>query len=318
MFKFLKSNNPVYFLFISSFILFFSVINHILLNSQEIIWPFSSVINLNKYFFYFAYTAILLFSAIKTNIIINKSVFFQKTNYATGLIYIAIASSIYPLHLSIKPLLANLFCLLALENLLKIYRNKTCKIQIFNASCWLLTSALFVGNTIFIFPIIWITLYFIRPFNWREYIMPFIALFFISIYIFVLLFYFGDFNFWIENDYQNLKHFQPIKSDNWWYFGIVLLLGFIISSRTLFLSFIRSNNRYKKITWVFINLFFCCILQSLSEYIFLKNSQPLLSGFLIPFSVILSNTIINTKISWLIHCFIFISVVGYFVVTYVI
>ena len=152
MFKFLKSNNPLYFLFISSFILFFSVINHILLSSQEIIWPFSSVINLNKYFFYFAYTAILLFSAIKTNIIINKSVFFQKTNYATGLIYIAIASSIYPLHLSIKPLLANLFCLLALENLLKIYRNKTCKIEIFNASCWLLTSALFVGNTIFIFP----------------------------------------------------------------------------------------------------------------------------------------------------------------------
>lgn len=318
MFKFLKSNNPIYFVSISSFILALCIFNHLLFDSKEILWPIFPLFNLNKYFFYLIYAFILFFSAIKINSIINKSVFFQKSNYATGLIYISLATSTYPIHFAFKPLIANLFCLLALGNLFKIYRNKTCKIEIFNAGCWLFISAIFDSNYIFIFPLAWMTLSIIRPFNWREYAMPFISLVFISIYLIVLLFYFSEVNFWIKNWLQNLQDSQLISWKSWWYSIFIFLFGVIIGSRTLFLSFIRSSNRYKKITWIFISLFFCFVLQAFSEYVFFNNKQPILFGFLIPFSVILSNTIINTKLSWLVHSFIIISIVGYFVLTYMI
>ena len=162
------------------------------------------------------------------------------------------------------------------------------------------------------------TLAIIRPFNWREYAMPFISLVFISTYLIVLLFYFSEVNIWIKNWVQNLQDSQLISWNSWWYSIFIFLFGFIIGSRTLFLSFIRSSNRYKKITWIFISLFFCFVLQSFLEYVFFNNTQPILFGFLIPFSVILSNTIINTKLSWLVHSFIIISIVGYFVLTYII
>ena len=148
MLNFIKSNSPIYFIVISWTSLIVS--HYINDNNQDFVWPLLSYFMLHKYFLYFIYALVVFFTAVKINFIINKSVFFKKTNYASGLIYTITILLMCPIHLAILPTLANLFAVLAIENLMKIYRNKSCKIEVFNATCWLLLSGVAYSYNIFL------------------------------------------------------------------------------------------------------------------------------------------------------------------------
>ena len=50
--------------------------------------------------------------------------------------------------------MGNLFVVLSLENLFKVFRNKSCKIEVFNASCWLFISSIFYGLNVFLFTVV--------------------------------------------------------------------------------------------------------------------------------------------------------------------
>ena len=118
MLSFLRSNNPIYFFFSAAILPVIATIHY--LNSSELNWPIEAFFRLNKTALYTLYVFTVFFTALRINLIINKSVFFQKSNYASGLIYIVLIGFSGNIQSSLNPLLGNLFVVLALENLFKI------------------------------------------------------------------------------------------------------------------------------------------------------------------------------------------------------
>lgn len=319
MLNFLKSKNPIFFLTISGTVLICSIINHVLfINNSNTNWQALGKVNIHKSFWYLLYAIVVFFSALKVNQIINKSIFFQRTNYLSGLIFLLLSVSSAPIHLSVLPCLSNLFVILALGNLLKIYRNRSCKTEIFNATCWLILSAIIYSANLFIIPLLWITLYYVRPFEWREYLMPIIAILFMGVYFITFYLLFPEHNMWLISLKDTYFVEISIKNITWWYWVVLLVSGVVISAKTVFISFSRSSNRYKKITWILISLLLCCVLQLILRLTTLNVNASFLYGILIPFSVLVSNTILSTKKPWIVSSYIVASIFGYFVVTYVI
>jgi hypothetical protein len=225
---------------------------------------------------------------------------------------------ICPVHQAILPTIANLFVVLAIGNLMKIYRNKTCKIEVFNAACWLLLSSIAYSYNAFLIPMVWLALYFIRPFEWREYLMPIIGFLFIAAYLLTAGFIFEKLPLWVENWWAIKDGYLNNDSGNWVYFLMVISIGLLISLRTLYLSFISSSNRYKKVSWIIVAFLFCCVVQFFFNYFSFRLNSPVLYGAVFPFSVLISNTILNANSNWLPNSFIGISIIGYIIITYII
>jgi len=319
MLNFLKSKNPIFFLTISGTVLICSIINHVLfINNSNTNWITLGELNIHKSFWYLLYAFVVFFSALKFNQIINRSIFFQRTNYLSGLIFLLLTVFSAPIHHSVLPCLSNLFVILALGNLLNIYRNRSCKTEIFNATCWLILSAIIYSANLFIIPLLWITLYYVRPFDWREYVMPLIAILFMGVYFITFYLLFPEHNLWLKNLKNTYFNEISIKNIIWWYWVALLVFGVVISAKTVFISFSRSSNRYKKITWILTSLLVCGVLQLIFRLTTSNVNASFLYGILIPFSVLVSNTILNTKKPGIVSSYIVASIFGYFLVTYVI
>ena len=133
MLKFLKSNSPVYYFVLSGTLIPLFVFNHYFTNAEsELIWPILNLIKTNKIALYLIYSCIIFITSIRINLIINKSIFFEKSNYSSGILYLFFMGLSGMIHLAILPAIGNLFIVFSLENFFKIFRNKPCKIEIFN------------------------------------------------------------------------------------------------------------------------------------------------------------------------------------------
>ena len=318
MLNFLRSNSPVYYFVLSGTLIPLFIFNHYYSNTEsELIWPILNLIKTNKIALYLIYSCIIFITSLRINLIINKSVFFEKSNYSSGILYLFFMGLSGMIHLAILPAIGNLFIVFSLENFFKIFRNKTCKIEIFNASCFLILSCFFYAYNIFLLPILWLVLYFIRPFQWREYVMPIIALIFISVYLLP----FGYFNkslnnwstiWWNYSKINNLNNFIE-----WGFLFFSICLGLLIGLSTLIFTFIKSNNRYKKIAWVILSLFFLCLIQLILSKLYLNIQYPLLFTLLLPLSILLANSIINSKYSWLVGSYLVILVIVKLIISFV-
>ncbi len=315
MLNFLRSNNPIYFFFSAAILPVITLLYYV--NSSNLLWPIESFFQLNPAIFYALYCFTVFFTALRINLIINKSVFFQKSNYASGLIYIILIGWFGNIHFSINPLLGNLFLVLAIENLFKIFRNKSCKIEIFNASCWLIISCLFYGLNIFLLPILWLALYFIRPFQWREYIMPLIALVFLGAFFFPVSLisdgFYSVFKEWLGSSWSA----GYSRSLEWGYILLAVLIGVLICFSSLVYTFIKSTNRYKKISWIIVSLLALTFAQFLFIKFVLNINYPLFFVLAVPFSILLSNAVINSKYPWLIDSYLSLLILGKVLTEYV-
>ena len=148
--------------------------------------------------------------------------------------------------------------------------------------------------------------------------MPIIAILFMGVYFITFYLLFPEHNMWLISLKDTYFVEISIKNITWWYWVVLLVSGLVISAKTVFISFSRSSNRYKKITWILISLLLCCVLQLIFRLTTLNVNASFLYGILIPFSVLVSNTILSTKKPWIVSSYIVASIFGYFVVTYVI
>ena len=315
MLNFLRSNNPIYFFFSAAIIPVLALLYYV--NSNNVLWHIESFFKLNPAVLYALYSFTVFFTALRINLIINKSVFFQKSNYASGLIYVVLIGVFGNIHSSINPLLGNLFLVLAVENLFKIFRNKSCKIEVFNASCWLIISCFFYGLNAFVLPALWLALYFIRPFQWREYIMPFIALIFLGAFFIPISLisdgFYPVFKKWLGNSWS-IGYSKPVE---WWYISLALLVGLFICFSSLVYTFIKSTNRYKKISWTIVSLLVLTFIQFLFIKLVLTIEFPLFFVLAVPLSILLANAVLNSKYPWLIDSYLSLLILGRILIEYV-
>ena len=315
MLNFLRSNNPIYFFFSAAILPVIALLYYV--NSSNLLWPIESFFKLNPAILYGLYSFTVFFTGLRINLIINKSVFFQKSNYASGLIYIILIGVFGNIHSSINPLLGNFFLVLAIENLFKIFRNKSCKIEVFNASCWLIISCLFYGLNIFLLPVLWLTLYFIRPLQWREYIMPLVALVFLGAFFFPISLisdgFYSVFKDWLGSSWS-VGYSSAV---DWSYISFAVLIGLLICLSSLVYTFIKSANRYKKISWIIVSLLALTFAQFLFIKFVLNIDYPLFFVLAVPFSILLSNAVLNSKYPWLIDCYLTLLILGKILTEYV-
>jgi len=300
MVSILRTNQPFFFIVSAWLIL---ILNGLIYfnngDVKEVEFELLKLIGAPKILVYFVLFIVVFYTGFLINSVVNKSVLFEKSYYLSGLLYVVFVTSFGDIISYLLPLIGNLFLLLSLKNLLLIFRANSCKKQVFNASIFILFGALFYSLNLFILPLVWIVLFIIRPFVWREYLMPIIVLLISFAYVIP----FGILN-------ENILEMMSL----WWsssqisYHEIspsvgLLIMGFIsvtflLSFKSIVNTFIYSNNRYKRVIWVVVAMMVFTILLSVLDFLLFNRSSGGLVPFLIPLVIFLSNGFIRNRIQW--------------------
>jgi len=300
MLSILRTNQPFFFI-VSAWLML--ILNGLIYfnngDVKEVEFELLKLIGAPKILVYFVLFIVVFYTGFLINSVVNKSVLFEKSYYLSGLLYVVFVTSFGDIISYLLPLIGNLFLLLSLKNLLLIFRANSCKKQVFNASIFILFGALFYSLNLFILPLVWIVLFIIRPFVWREYLMPIIVLLISFAYVIP----FGILN-------ENILEMMSL----WWsssqisYHEIspsvgLLIMGFIsvtflLSFKSIVNTFIYSNNRYKRVIWVVVAMMVFTILLSVLDFLLFNRSSGGLVPFLIPLVIFLSNGFIRNRIQW--------------------
>ena len=300
MLSILRTNQPFFFIISAWLIL---ILNGLIYfnngNLKEVEFELLKLIGAPKILVYFVLFIVVFYTGFLINSVVNKSVLFEKSYYLSGLLYVVFVTSFGDIISYLLPLIGNLFLVLSLKNLLQIFRANSCKKQVFNASIFILFGTFFYSLNLFILPLVWIVLFIIRPFVWREYLMPIIVLLISFAYVIP----FGILN-------QNILEMMSL----WWsssqnsYHEIspsigLLIMGFILvtfllSFKSIVNTFIYSNNRYKRVIWVVVAMMVFTILLSVLDFLLFNRSFGGLVPFLIPLVIFLSNGFIRNRIQW--------------------
>ena len=197
---------------------------------------------------------VILITGILLNSQINKNEIFERNTYIPSLFYILIMSSISEMQQMHPVVLSNLFWVLAYRRLLNVYNQVQCKSEIFDASLFICIATLITFPSAAILLLLpWITLVIIRPFDFREYMMPFFGTLLLLIYLTVYYYVYP-----VEIKYLNFQssysHFH--LKFNWTYYVIYGLMVIImyLSAYKLLSKSNTSSVRFRKTTSVLILL----------------------------------------------------------------
>ena len=232
--------------------------------------------------------AINLTGAFLVNRLYNAHDYADRENYFPALFYFLL-TSLQLSWLYFNPVLVgNVFVLLALRRLLRMYRVQEITGMIYDASVFLGIAALFYPPFFLAFPLLWISLIQLRTFNIREWLIPISGL--LTPVLYAAVFY-----WWFDLKFDPAHYFQlePVQlqsliSSHSVIFYLVLIFssfvffaGLLIFIREMGVSTVHKKNTKK----VFITLTFILGLVWLVS-IALNEGQTGLPGLLaIPVSV---------------------------------
>ena len=318
MINFLRSNQPFSFVISGCFILLLVLpAGYFKEHIPDIEYPYKFLIPIPKIVYQLFLLAILFFTSSQINRIVNQSVLFSKSYYVPGLIYLILMCFYCPVEYNFLPVISNFFIVMAMKQFFKIFRNEPCRNLIFNASSWLIISCFFLPVNVLLIPIVWLILLIIRPFEWREYIMPLVVLIAVGLYIVPFGLINGELNNWLAAwwELSYCQNYWPNKHIRILYL-FFLAFSLLFSINPISKTFIRSSNRYKKITWVLISMLFFTATIGAVSFLFFKITTPLVFSFFIPISILISNGIITVKRKWLVDLLFVLFVFGLVLTTY--
>ena len=260
-----KSNKPVVLItlpFVAAVMWVFAFISPVSLVTENSM-PFYSLFArlLREFSFAANCLAILLLivQSIILNDIISKSRILNRDNYLPSLLYLVIMSSC-PSLLTLHPVLfANFFLIIAVGRILTIYRQENIFSNVFDAGFLIGIASLFYFPAIALFPFIWIGLTILRPFAWREWIIPLTGLIVPYFFVGVYYFWFDELGlFWHESIVAPIvDRSNTIVISESFYFLIgmslmILFLSFRKLSRGLSINTIRARKLLTVLIWFFI------------------------------------------------------------------
>lgn len=267
----------------------------------------------NNYIITGIITLVIVFiQALLINNIVNKHRLFRENTLFPGLFYILLVSSIQDFLPLSSILLGNTFLILAISNLLDIYKINNCADAIFNVGFWIGTAGLFYNAFILFLILAIFGLMVLRSFKLKEvlmvvcgYVLPFI---FISVYYFWQDQFQDYWNNYFFNQFQlNLFNFRLSSGPSSPYHKLIVLI-------ILFLMGIFNSYTFDKSYKIrnFMNLFYGALLISGLTFFFQNNIQ--ISHFLIiaiPLSILLAARFLamSTTTAEFIHLFIFIGII---------
>jgi hypothetical protein len=228
--------------------------------------------------------------------VINKQGVLRDSSHLPALLYVVLMSC-FPEQLSFNPLLfANFFIIVFLNSIFNFYRSDTAVFEVFNAGVFIGLASLFYWPCLFLFPLTMASLFVLRPFNIREWVVSVLGV------LLPFLFY-GSVLFWldmlsinsIKSILEPLYSVQFSTAYNGTYIILTAILAIIIIASLW--RFSRDLNNFSKlrarkflaiIVWFFL-------FAALSYLVASKNTMIGLSFLAIPLSVIISNYFLSLK-----------------------
>ncbi|PBQ32724.1 hypothetical protein CNR22_13380 [Sphingobacteriaceae bacterium] len=147
-----------------------------------------SKLAINALNFFFIGIGVLLVSLISVNQEIT-----DKQNYFPVFLYLLLCVvGVSPLHIT-SQIFTNVFVLFSIYRLLDSYRKEYVLRQIFEAAFWLSFSSFITISSVISFPLFFIILLILRPFDWREWVIAIIG-FATPLFMYECMAYLSNFN----------------------------------------------------------------------------------------------------------------------------
>ncbi|MGC9341977.1 MAG: hypothetical protein ACP5E3_04705 [Bacteroidales bacterium] len=237
----------------------------------------------------------ILFQAFLVVRLNGKFILIQERTFLPAFFFILLVSFYFP-HLQFsRYLFGSLAVLIMLDVLLSSYKSDPNSWRFFEAGLILGVASLFYARMIYFFPFIWISQLILRPFFWREWILPIVGVI-VPAFIVVAIRYLTGADPWAIWDifYDNLNNF---------YFSFRFILPYIIISSYIFLLVIIASGymlRVYQFRKIYIRnyylAFFWLFLLSSTLFTFLTRFDPgIVYASAIPVSFLLSNYFINAR-----------------------
>lgn len=251
---------------------------------------------------------VVFVQALLVNNLANKYRLFKEITLFPGLFYILLVSCIQDFLPLSAVLLGNTFLIIAITNLLNIFKNSKCADAIFNVGFWIGVAALFYHAFVLFLFLGLLGLIVLRTFKFKEavmlltgYLLPFI---FVSVYYF----WQNEFDaYWQTHFFEQFSFLDFPRPLGWTTYykytilGVLIIMG--VFNRYTFEKSYKIRN--------FMNIFYTTLIISGLTFLFQENIQ--ISHFLIiatPLSILLAACFLamsKTKAEF-IHLFIFIAV----------
>lgn len=263
----------------------------------------------NSYIISGILTLLVVFvQGVLINTMVNKYRLFREVTLFPGLFYILVVSAVQDFLPLSSILLGNTFLILAIYNLLSIFKAKKCADGIFNTGLWIGTAALFYHAFAFFLFLGLIGLLVLRNFKLKELLM--IISGYILPFIFSSAYYFWQDQFseyWQVHFFTqfNFLDFRWAGGWNTYYKLIILMLLFAVG------LFNRYTFEKSYQTRSFMNIFYTALFISGLTFFFQENIQ--ISHFLIiatPLSILLAASFLSMSktTAELIHLLLFMGI----------
>lgn len=205
-----------------------------------------------------------LIGAFLVNLLYNAHDYSERENYFPALFYFLL-SSLQLSWIYLNPvLIGNVFVLLALRRILRMYRVQEITSMIYDAGFFLSIGALFFPLLILVFPLLWISLIQLRTFNFREWIVPIFGLL-TPITFTVVFFWWQGYSLDVSEyiAFTGLPLAEIFAGHGFWYLPILILsLLILFIGLVAFLNDMSTSTVHKKNTkkvFVTVSLFMLAV-----------------------------------------------------------
>jgi hypothetical protein len=255
---------------------------------------------------------LLLVQGFMVNALVINHRLSNEVNLFPGVFYVLLSCAI-PDFLYLSPvLLGNTFFLLALLQLMEIYKNPACAGKIFNAGLCLSLASFFYFPFLFFFVVLMAGLNILRAFKLREQLMMFSGILVVYLLVGIYYFWFDRFDYFWETQIGRNADFLSfgitLAASQYWKLGAfaLLLLVVLFNNSTYFQKKnIKVQKKISILNWVLTGIAISALFQSnvTLEHLLLMA---------LPGGIFLSFTFTAMKSQWAeaLHFILFISVLA--------
>lgn len=236
---------------------------------------------------------LILLQSFYLNNINSKYGLISKRSYLPAVIFILLTGSINEIKYFQPIIMANFFILLALTQIFDTYKIEKIFSNFFNAGFFVSIGSLFYFNTIYFIIIIWIGLFLIRDFNFREWIISFLGILAPYMITFSLYFIFDNINDLLIIINKNILSEKTMIQYNTY---DIIFLGYTIFIAAISIFYLLSVFNTQKIStrhYYLTFIFFMVVIIGLF-IISPSASAELIYSMAIPLSFILANYLLNS------------------------
>lgn len=256
------------------------------------------------------FTSLLVYlQAVMVNQLTKRYNILYKSTYLPGLLFV-VFSSLFTTFLFLNTvLMVNFFVILLVGQLFSLYKSMISYQTVFNCGLIVSTGALFYFPFLLVFPVIWVSLFVLRSFNWREWAISFVGLLVPILFVWSYYFIINKLSVF-SRLWMPLKTQFPVSLSidfNDYLVLIPVLLVFLLSIYAWRQNFFKNVIQVRKSQEVlFVLPFF------LGVSFYLKSNYTIMHLQLlsVPFSIFLAYYFISARKKWLYESF-FIIICGF-------